>query len=198
MLDDPGEIYEQAFAKYSKLQEGSCDLGWDVTEAAIELFVRCRAAIQREGLFSKSDKIDDVHTNLIKFLFIDFYIAKLHTLHQSLRTRYAHLRQAMRLFQRFLGRCADMDAMDREDLIYYEKLVDGESEGSKLVHSSSISAADRRTMKISKYRREKEANQRIAHLTGIISSHKSSKNYNDNNDTIAEDRGRGMMTYPSS
>lgn len=91
---------------------------------------------------------------LAQFLFLDFYRAKAYQTIRSMEHRRINLMCAKESFQKFLQHCSDYRLLH-------------ESEARK-ADNAPMSADDKRTAKIEKYKREKAAKQRIQELTRFL------------------------------
>ena len=81
---------------------------------ALATFQRCAELVRSLAVFSKGEEVDDVNTEDLKFLLIDYYSAMLH-LKIVDRNRLGHINAAAALFARFLDRCEKMRIMCGED-----------------------------------------------------------------------------------
>lgn len=127
-----------------------------------KLIEECKAAVDREGLFSKNEEVDDVPTTSLKYLLLDYYLGKSHLQFKEPTGRKFHLLDGQRRYECFIKTCnhlriitdSEVDAMD-------------DDEGGPV---TSASLAAKRERKIANYKAEKLAKERRRELEAIVSN----------------------------
>jgi hypothetical protein len=125
-----------------------------ITETAISIF-------KSEALISKNEEIDDISTINLKYLFLEYYLAKFHSNWKEVKERISHLKTSKHLFENFLERCYRMKLIDEIDKIYID--------GSNGLTNKQLSQEEIRSNKIARYKNEKEAQLKMQ----VYSSNKS-------------------------
>jgi hypothetical protein len=113
-----------------------------ITETAISIF-------KSEALISKNEEIDDISTINLKYLFLEYYLAKFHSNWREVKERISHLKTSKHLFEIFVERCYRMKLIDEMDKIYVD--------GSNDLTNKQLSQEEIRFNKIARYKNEKEA-----------------------------------------
>ena len=113
-----------------------------ITETAISI-------VKSEALISKNEEIDDISTINLKYLFLEYYLAKFHSNWREVKERISHLRISKHLFEFFLERCYRMKLIDEIDKNYLD--------GSNDLTNKKLSQEEIRFNKITRYKNEKEA-----------------------------------------
>lgn len=127
-----------------------------ILDSALAVLAATQRKVYSEGMISKNEELDDINTGVLRFLFLPYMAAKVHAQYRNLRFRLSHLLEARTFFQDFLQSCK------RYKLLHKDEIIEVDAD------ESVISPQDRRTMKIEKYKREKESTARIKALTSLI------------------------------
>ena len=77
-------------------------------ESLMTDLVRIAIAVDRSALFSKNEELDDISTESLKYLYIDYYQGKLHTFVNARAKRKQHLQRGKAQLERFISRCNDL------------------------------------------------------------------------------------------
>ncbi|KAI7868506.1 TAP42-like protein [Spinellus fusiger] len=111
--------------------------------------------LDRLGLFSSNEFLDDMNTNDLRFLLLPAYLGEL-VLKQTQGERKSILEQAKAYFIRYLTVCQEHQLVQKQDL----QLIEAGAQDTR----RPMSAAQQRQDKISRYRREKTLREKLAGL----------------------------------
>lgn len=120
-------------------------------EELLSAFHRIAYSIEKSGVFSVNEELDDVNTADLLFILVPFILAELHSHGHITENRLQHLESAILYWKQFLATC--------------EALQLCQPEQAKIWHRDAPpSAACRRQEKIQCYRHKKELNEKIQSL----------------------------------
>ena len=106
---------QQLFQKIDDSSMASTDARFqDEVKRCISLMTECRALVKSQSVFSKGEEVEDVNTEDLKYLLVEYYMGQLElNLVDDVRSR--HLTVANVLFASFLDKCDKMGIMNSED-----------------------------------------------------------------------------------
>lgn len=142
-------LFASAEVQANNILSGLTEKDDIVIQSLIENFEKCIGLVESESLFSKNEEYDDLQTESLKYLSIKYYIAKLNGQVMNLLTRKSHLIVSRNYFNEFLDLCKQLNILHKDDDI-------SESE-----NKIRMNPENSRSYKIAKYKREKEAKQKI-------------------------------------
>jgi immunoglobulin-binding protein 1 len=125
-----------------------------------KMIENCALVIDKEGIFSPNEEVDDISTSSLKYLLLDFYMGKSHLQFKEQTGRKFHLLDGQSRFERFIKTCNRLKIISDSD-------VDALTEEDGPVNSASLAA--KRDRKIANYKQEKLAKERIKHLEYLVS-----------------------------
>ncbi|KAK5834631.1 PP2A regulatory subunit TAP46 -like protein [Gossypium arboreum] len=141
-------LFEQARKIHLTVTESGADQ--DLVKKGCELLEKCEDMISKLGLFSSNETKDDISTNNLKYLLVPFYLAELtEKLAQEERIQILKISQAK--LKEFISFCEAMELVPQEEL---EASVQG----------ASNSFADRRALKIARFRRQRAAEAKLTEI----------------------------------
>jgi len=140
---------------------------------ALQLFDDVADLISQQQLFSTNEELDDIRTDLLRYLLVPYYQAELH-LKVVDNERLDHLNSAKLYFAHFLGRCEKLRLVHKDDI--------------KALHSDIAGdPASRRATLIARMKREKEAKANLQ----AVEDQMSKKGTNNSDTTIGNGSGGG-------
>ncbi|TYJ38531.1 hypothetical protein E1A91_A05G449300v1 [Gossypium mustelinum] len=141
-------LFEQARKIHLTVTESGADQ--DLVKKGCELLEKCEDMISKLGLFSSNETKDDISTNNLKYVLVPFYLAELtEKLAQEERIQILKISQAK--LKEFISFCEAMELVPQEEL---EASVQG----------ASNSFADRRALKIARFRRQRAAEAKLTEI----------------------------------
>ncbi|KAH1037912.1 hypothetical protein J1N35_039655 [Gossypium stocksii] len=141
-------LFEQARKIHLTVTESGADQ--DLVKKGCEVLEKCEDMISKLGLFSSNETKDDISTNNLKYLLVPFYLAELtEKLAQEERIQILKISQAK--LKEFISFCEAMELVPQEEL---EASVQG----------ASNSFADRRALKIARFRRQRAAEAKLTEI----------------------------------
>lgn len=110
------EHFERAQFHYLALKgdERSFDFQVAVADTHRAIISRDRAA-----LYSKNEELSDFSTDILKFLYLEYYLAKFYAQCRELEKRLQCLRVAKRGFESYLGRCCELRLLHEEEIQHF-------------------------------------------------------------------------------
>ena len=134
MLDfpDPETAFNIA-EKELKLFDVNSTSSEEMIAMVIEKLNQASDFVDRAGLLSANEEIDDCPTGSLKFLFLPYYIGKAHYKSNSMNpyVKAGHLSASQQSFLNYLKICEDKKIMKTEDMI---------ASGANVIISSYIGA----------------------------------------------------------
>lgn len=88
------------------IERGNCEPA--VLDETYADLVRVAIAVERSALFSKNEELDDVSTEAMVYLYVDYLQGKLQMLYGDRKRRIRHLERAKTLLEKFLSRCNNL------------------------------------------------------------------------------------------
>ncbi|KAI9679406.1 MAG: hypothetical protein M1817_005428 [Caeruleum heppii] len=127
---------------------------------ALAEYEGCRQLADHLAVFSPNEALEDITTESLRYLLIDYHLAEL-----RLRTHNVHrrdvLKQAQALYARYLDRLDNYDVLSPDEQKLYERYREDPHAFST---ASKTDAAARRDTKIARFRLEKELKSKIQYL----------------------------------
>eukprot|EP00298_Acanthocystis_sp_HF-20_P007301 c16927_g1_i1.p1 GENE.c16927_g1_i1~~c16927_g1_i1.p1 ORF type:complete len:364 (-),score=156.72 c16927_g1_i1:50-1141(-) len=117
---------------------------------AISCFWRAQAFAKQEAIFSPNEVLEDINTESLKYLLIPYYLAELYSKESNINERLKSIKESERLFNVFLCECENREIMSAEDRSAYVR----ETEDAGVM----------RQEKISRYKREKELQEKLKRI----------------------------------
>ncbi|KAJ1416541.1 TAP42-like protein [Ochromonadaceae sp. CCMP2298] len=154
--EDAGELFRQVSKKMRPVLGGEPTIATEeYLYETINLIEACKRQVEAEFLLSKNESVEDISTSTLQFLFLDLYIGKCYLSMTDLENRLVALLQAKDLLEAFLALCAQKGILSEED-------------AQVSANSGSVSAEEKRTSKIEKFKRDRAARGRIAELQRFL------------------------------
>ena len=129
----------------------------DNLESAVRGLVRCQKLIKDLSLFSPNEELEDLSTQNLQFLTVDYLLADL-LLKSYDQNRLHSLRKASQLLDNFLERLDQYNMLSALDRKLYERYQETKSSFSLLATSN---VEERRKFKISRFQEEKQLKQKL-------------------------------------
>jgi hypothetical protein len=171
-LPSLGALYERAHELYDAIVVRQARSGDEVVVEALSLLEACKRRVSDEALFSVNEELDEIATGCIKYLFLDYYLAKVHSQYIRLDGRRSHLLVARELFGDYLQCCKRLEVLHEDEVAAVKAILDEDDDDDEEEQGSRgrkpLSSADQRAQKIAKFRRDKEARERIEALQSLL------------------------------
>ncbi|MBA0755626.1 hypothetical protein Gogos_020395 [Gossypium gossypioides] len=141
-------VFEQASKIHLTATESGADQ--DLVKKGCEALGKCEDMISKLGLFSSNETKDDISTTNLKYILVPFYLAELtEKIVQDNRIQILKTSQAK--LKEFMSFCEAMELVPQEEL---EVAVQG----------ASNSFADRRALKIARFKRQRAAEAKLTEI----------------------------------
>ncbi|KAI8816686.1 TAP42-like protein [Fimicolochytrium jonesii] len=143
---------------------------------------RCAALVQRLGVFSNNEILEDVNTKDLRYVLVDAYLADVIVKNVG-GDRENTLKAASQRLELFLGQCEQLEILSKEDKDYLEN--DIQLDKAK----KAFNPAKQREQKILRYKREKKAKATLEELESqlALQSKSAGKRGNEIDDEDADD-----------
>ncbi|KAK6250752.1 hypothetical protein SCA6_004757 [Theobroma cacao] len=141
-------LFEQARKIHITATESGADQ--DLVKKGSEVLGKCEDMISKLGLFSSNETKDDISTTNLKYLLVPFYLAEL-TEKLVQDDRIQILKTSQSKLKEFISFCEAMELVPQEEL-------EASAQGA------SNSFADRRALKIARFRRQRAAEAKLTEI----------------------------------
>ncbi|XP_039029102.1 PP2A regulatory subunit TAP46-like [Hibiscus syriacus] len=141
-------LFDQARKIYLTSTESGADQ--DLVKKGCELLGKCEDMVNSLGLFSSNETKDDISTINLKYILVPFYLAEL-TEKLAGEERIQILKISQAKLKEFISFCEAMELVPQEELEASAK-------------GASNSFADRRALKIARFRRQKAAETKLTEI----------------------------------
>jgi immunoglobulin-binding protein 1 len=129
----------------------------DNIASIIASYEECLLIAQRVSLFSPNESLEDINSNDLQYMLINYYLAEL-IQRRTAGNRKANVLKARRCYDGFLKLLDLYDLMGKEDAKMYERYTDGPDSFST---ASTRDPATRRDIKIKRFKEEKELKRKL-------------------------------------
>ena len=102
-----GELYEGAESQFLAMNGQEGGSGFDMAKA-VDLAQRGIVAREKAALYSKNEDLTEFSTTILKFLYLEYYLAKFCTQCVALDKRLKYLQYAKRCFENYLAKCSEL------------------------------------------------------------------------------------------
>lgn len=154
------EVYASATTLRTKLDEytdRNTDAYRSDLNGAIAALRECQDLISRLSLFSPNETLEDITSNEIQYLLVDYQLADLLQRSYS-EEREAQLRQTQIAYEKFLETLNDYEVLSTGDKKLYERYL--ENRGAFAVVAST-DPTTKRNEKVNRFKQEKELKQKL-------------------------------------
>ncbi|CAN8252732.1 unnamed protein product [Cochlearia groenlandica] len=141
-------LFEQARKIHLSASESHADQ--DVVKKGCEMLDKCEDMIGKLGLFSSNETKEDISTNNLKYLLVPYYLAEL-TERILQDDRIPVVKASLAKLKEFYSFCEAMELVPEEEL-------EASSRGG------SAPPADRRALKIARFKRQKAAESKLLEI----------------------------------
>ncbi|CAN7066505.1 unnamed protein product [Brassica rapa subsp. trilocularis] len=141
-------LFEEARKIHLAASESRADQ--DVVRKGCEMLQKCEDMVGKLGLFSSNETKEDISTNNLKYLLIPFYLAEL-TEKIKQEDRIPIVKASYAKLKEFFSFCEAMELVPEEEL-------EASSRGG------SAPPADRRALKIARFKRQKAAEAKLLEI----------------------------------
>ncbi|KAJ5312458.1 hypothetical protein PENANT_c027G07875 [Penicillium antarcticum] len=132
----------------------------DDVNATIAKFQECQRQISMLSLFSSNESLEDVSTNDIQYMSLEYFLAELMQ-RAATSDREASLKRALEQYEKFLGRLDEYELLSGGDKKLFEQYM---ANPSSWTLAPANDAAARREIKVIRFREEKELKQKLEYL----------------------------------
>ncbi|MCJ1411630.1 hypothetical protein MMC19_005721 [Ptychographa xylographoides] len=150
----------KALRKQLDLLESTSQVYQENLQSAISALEECRKLADKVSLFSPNETEDDISSNDLQYLSIDYLIGDLVTKRTG-ANRKLLLRRAQEAYERYLGLLDTYSILSTSDKKLHERYIDSRDTFALL---SSPDASIRRDTKIARFKQEKDLKQNLEHL----------------------------------
>lgn len=131
--------------------------------SAISELEECRQLISKHAVFSVNEEVEDVSTNDLQYLTVDYLLADL-LLRSYGSNRANALQQVLELFESFLNRLDSYGILSADNKKLYERFLENRS---SFTLASSTNVEDRRRIKVARFQQEKSLKAKLEVRSGL-------------------------------
>ena len=161
MDDDKSLKYTFSQAVTSQAEQDEIDPRTSVFKeklrSTVQSFEQCRSLVLELSMFSPNEEADDISTQDLQYLTVDYRIAEL-LLKSYDDARLAALRRSSQLLESFLDRLDQYGLLVAADRKLFERFKESRSSFSLI---STANVEERRRLKISRFQEEKALKQKM-------------------------------------
>ncbi|KAF2070111.1 hypothetical protein CYY_008574 [Polysphondylium violaceum] len=133
----------------------NCEEYQDKVKQSIKYLFNASIQVSRQSVFSKNEELEDIRTDLLKYLLIPYYVAELYLKINDV-DRVKHLKISKIKVMDFLNQCENLDLIDKEDLniIHREGKADPVNRREELINRSKKTKEIKQKLEYIKQKRE--------------------------------------------
>jgi len=154
--------FTQAESKCAYLDHFSSSSAPDYQAAlasTIGAYTQCRHIVDQLSLFSPNESLEDIASNELQYLLLDYYLADLTLKRTSeISARKGILDEARTFYERFLGSLDSYDILSKDDTALWEQYRESRDTFSIVMASD---AAVRRDKKITRFKVERDLKRKL-------------------------------------
>lgn len=128
-------------------------------QSTISTLQQCQTLVDRLALFSTNEDLDDISTNDVQYLSIDYALAELTMKSYSTTDRKGQLESASQLLEKFLTRLDEYNMLKPSDTKLFQAYKD-DRRNFRIV-SESAGLETKRNIKIKRFQEEKQLKSRL-------------------------------------
>jgi len=158
--EELSQLYLSCVQRY---QEESTDI------TLLEDFQRCLLLIDKHHVYSKNETISDIQGSDVQYLSVHYYIGKLFlssTCNMKQRTFY--IRNGLQHYEIYVNVLKDLEILYNDEIDEVEET--DFKDHTTITGSRHLSNEEKRNLKIEKYKKTKQINDKITTLTQAVSS----------------------------
>ncbi|OKL56279.1 hypothetical protein UA08_08462 [Talaromyces atroroseus] len=158
------DLFQAAKAQKQSVEssaEPNSDAYRGEVSAAVAKLEECQRLISQVSLFSSNEGLEDIATTDLQFLTVDYLLAEL-VQRLSSANRETVLRRALGEYEKYLTRLDDYNLLSARDRKLFEQYSENPS---KFSLASKSDAANRREVKVARFREEKELKQKLEYFS---------------------------------
>ncbi|KAF1821462.1 phosphatase 2A-associated protein [Dissoconium aciculare CBS 342.82] len=134
----------------------------DKLSTTIKLYEECLEIAQRVSLFSPNESLEDISSADLQYLLLHYRLAELiGRIAGGIAERKNHLEKAQKSYEQYLKQLDDYELLSKSDSALLESYQESPTTFSTAATSD---AAQRRDIKIRRFREEKELKQKLEYL----------------------------------
>jgi tetratricopeptide (TPR) repeat protein len=135
----------------------------DKLSTTIKLYEECLEIAQRVSLFSPNESLEDINSTDLQYLLLHYRLAELiGRIAGGIVERKNNLEKAQKSYEQYLKQLDNYDLLSKSDSALLESYQDSPTTFST---ASTSDAAQRRDIKIQRFKEEKELKQKLAYLS---------------------------------
>ncbi|QKX58520.1 uncharacterized protein TRUGW13939_05644 [Talaromyces rugulosus] len=167
MTDQPQSLralFDAAKTNKTSLEhsaEPTGDAYRDAVAATIAKLEECQKLIGQVSLFSSNEGLEDISSADLQYLTVDYFLAEV-LQRASSSDREALLRRATAEYEKYLTRIDEYELLSSSDKKTFEQFLENPSAFSL---ASKNDAANRREVKVARFRQEKELKQKLEYFS---------------------------------
>ncbi len=110
------ELYNELSKRVLKIfDEGASECTDDFIIETIGLIASCSDMVRKEALFSTNEGLEDIATGYLKYLYLEYFLGKMHLQRKDFSVRKSHVMDSMFCLNSFLDVCRDLNLLDETE-----------------------------------------------------------------------------------
>lgn len=110
------ELYNELSTRVLRIfEEGASECTDDFIIEIIGLISSCSDMVRREALFSTNEGLEDIATGYLKYLYLDYFLGKMHLQRKDFSARKSHVMDSMFCLNNFLDVCRELNLLDETE-----------------------------------------------------------------------------------
>jgi hypothetical protein len=153
---------EQNCADLDSRADSNSEAFQDKLNTTIKLYEECLEIAQRVSLFSPNESLEDINSSDLQYLLLHYRLAELiGRISSGIAERKNNLEKAQKSYEQYLKQLDNYDLLSKGDSALLESYQESPTTFST---ASTSDAAQRRDIKIRRFKEEKELKQKLAYL----------------------------------
>jgi immunoglobulin-binding protein 1 len=185
------------FVEAQRLMVKHADASKESAKGALERFLIVQRGIERVGVFSSNESVEEIATGDLKYVLVQSYLAKLFLLASDFDTkmRIQAINDSLKASFGFLSLCEALELLAAHDRMLWKQLKRtlknlNNDESKVNSEKDSLNPSQLREIKIAQFKQKKENQQRLA---AIQSKMEKLKGKNDDDDEVDDEIEREFL-----
>ena len=130
-------------------------------------FQKCLSLIEKYHVYSKNETINDIVASDVPYLSVHYYIGKLHLGSTcNMKQRAFYIRNGLRHYEMYVNILKDLEILTNDEIDEVEET--DFKDYTSISSGALLSSEEKRNLKIEKYKKTKQINEKISSLTQKI------------------------------
>lgn len=114
------DVFQSILTQYKSIVDEN-DCGEEKINEFLRLIEQCQKMVDQVSLFSRNEEIEEYSSSSIKFLFLEYFAAKVNAATNNLIFRRIKLLEAERGYRSFLQTCIRLHVLHEDDVAEFQE-----------------------------------------------------------------------------